>query len=154
MPIRYKLVQRRDFSRDAEEGSKLYYATLVTSGSVEFEELCESISEETALTSADVKSCLDRLPRVIARHLAGGRNVKVGELGSFRFALSSKGAKTEEEFVAATMMKVPSLVFTPGRVFQDAREDATYIRVKPKDENGQTTTEPEDPDDGGSPGTV
>ena len=48
MPIRYKLVQRRDFSRDAEEGSKLYYATLVTSGSVEFEELCESISEETA----------------------------------------------------------------------------------------------------------
>lgn len=154
MPIRYKLVQRRDFSRDAEEGSKLYYATLITGGTVDFDELCESISEETALTSADVKSCLDRLPRVMARHLSGGRNVQVGELGSFRLALSSKGAATEEDFDAATLMKVPTLVFTPGRVLQDARKNATYVRVKSKDDDGQTTTEPEDPDDGGSPGTV
>ena len=154
MAIKYKLIQRRDFTKGAQPTDKKYYATLVSNGTASLEEICESISEETALTSADVKSCLDRLPRVIVRHLAGGRTVKVGELGSFRFALSSKGAKTEEEFVAATMMKVPSLVFTPGRVLQDAREDATYIRVKPKDENGQTTTEPEDPDDGGSPGTV
>ena len=154
MPIKYKLIQRKNFAKDAQPDDKLYYASILSNGTVPFDEICESISEETALTSADVKSCLDRLPRVIVRHLAGGRNVKVGELGSFRFALSSKGAKTEEEFVAATMMKVPSLVFTPGRVLQDAREDATYIRVKPKDENGQATTEPEDPDDGGSPGTV
>lgn len=62
MPIKYKLVQRKDFSKDAPKDSKKYYASIVSNGTVTLEELCEGIAEETTLTSADVKSCLDRLP--------------------------------------------------------------------------------------------
>ena len=83
MSAKYKLVKRKDFSKDAPEDAVKYFAQLVNSGTVGFEELCEGIAEETALTSADVKSCLDRLPRHIARHAKEGRTVQVGELGTF-----------------------------------------------------------------------
>ena len=151
MAIKYKLIQRRDFTRGAQPTDRKYYATLVSNGTASLEEICESISEETALTSADVKSCLDRLPRIIARHLREGRNVQVGELGSFRFVLCSSGADTEKEFDAATMMRTPKLVFTPGMVLKDVREKATYTRVTKKPEGEETTEGGEETE---SPGTV
>lgn len=134
MPIKYKLVQRKDFSKDAPKDGKKYYASIVSNGTVTLEELCEGIAEETTLTSADVKSCLDRLPRAIARHVREGRNVQAGELGSFRPTLGSKGANSKKEFNAATMMKKPGILFTPGRKLQEARENVTFLRVKDTDE--------------------
>ena len=63
MSVKYKLVQRPDFSKGAAKDAKKYFAQMLSNGNVSFDELCESIAEETALTSADVKSCFDRLPK-------------------------------------------------------------------------------------------
>ena len=141
MSAKYKLVKRKDFTKDAPEGATKFYAQLVNNGTVSFDELCESIAEETALTSADVKSCLDRLPRQIARHVKEGRTVQVGELGTFRPTVGSKGADTEEAFDATTMMKRPSVSFLPGKVIQDVRNKMTFTRVKKEvgKEGGETT---------------
>ncbi|WP_418549276.1 HU family DNA-binding protein [Parabacteroides goldsteinii] len=137
MSAKYKLVLRKDFSKDAPEGSTKLYAQLVNNGTVGFEELCESIAEETTLTSADVKSCLDRLPRHIARHVKEGRTVQAGELGTFRPVVGSKGAATEKEFDAATMMKRPSISFIPGKTIQAVRNSMTFTRVKKDDESSK-----------------
>lgn len=134
------MVKRKDFSKDAPKDAFKYFAQLVNNGTISFEELCEGIAEETALTSADVKSCLDRLPRHIARHTKEGRTVQVGELGTFRPAVGSKGAATEDEFDAATMMKKPSITFLPGKVIQAARNAMTFVRLKKEN----TTKEEED----------
>lgn len=131
MSVKYKLVLRPDFSKGAEKDAKKYFAQMMSNGNVSFDELCESIAEETALTSADVKSCLDRLSRILARHLREGRNVQLGELGSMRLATGSKGSQTEKEFDASTMMKKPSVVYTPGKILQDMRTKVTYERVRP-----------------------
>lgn len=131
MSVKYKLVQRPDFSKDAPKDAKKYFAQMLSNGTVGFEELCESIAEETALTSADVKACLDRMARILARNLKEGRNVQLGELGSMRIACGSKGSATEREFDAATMMKKPSVVYTPGKLLQDMRTKVTYERIKP-----------------------
>lgn len=131
MSVKYKLVQRPDFSKGAAKDAKKYFAQMLSNGTVSFDELCESIAEETALTSADVKSCFDRLPRILARHLREGRNVQLGELGSIRLAVGSKGSATEKEFAASIMMKKPSLVYTPGKILQDMRTKVTYERIKP-----------------------
>ncbi len=130
MAVKYKLIQKKDFSKDAPKDGKKYYASIVSNGTVDLEELCESISEETALTSADVKSCPDRLPRIIARHLREGRNVQLGELGNIRLSLGSKGSDTMKAFNAATMMKKPNILFTPGRRLRDAQESVVYSRVR------------------------
>lgn len=147
MAIRYQLVQRKDFSKNAGTNAKKYYATLVSNGSVSFESLCESISEETAMTSADVKSILDRLPRIINRHLIEGRNVQVGELGSFRIALRSGGTETIEAYDAAQQMRTPSLVFTPGKALRLDPSKLKYQRVKKEEVKEQTPTEPTEPEE-------
>ena len=145
MPIRYKLIQRKDFTKDAPKDGKRFYAQLVSNGTVSLDELCESIAEETALTSADVKSIFDRLPRILRRHLSEGRNVQLGELGSIRPTLGSQGALTKEGFNAATMMKKPGLMFTPGKLLQKTRDAMTFLRVK--DPNEENTPDSESPDE-------
>ena len=64
MGIRYKLVQRKDFSKGAGPDAKLYYPQLLNNGNISFDELCDSIAQETALSSADVKGVMDRLARL------------------------------------------------------------------------------------------
>lgn len=145
MPIKYKLIQRKDFTKDAPKDGKRFYAQLVSNGTVSLDELCESIAEETALTSADVKSIFDRLPRILRRHLSEGRNVQLGELGSIRLTLGSQGALTKEGFNAATMMKKPGLMFTPGKLLQKMRDAMTFLRVK--DPNEENTPDSESPDE-------
>ncbi|WP_455640477.1 HU family DNA-binding protein [Parabacteroides sp.] len=136
MGIKYKLVQRKDFSKDAPKDGKKYFAQAVNNETVSFDEFCESVAEESALTSGDVKSFMDRMTKTLRRHLKEGRNVQMGELGSFRMAAGSKGADTIEEFNAATMMKKPSLVFTAGKALQEIRSQITFERVKDKNEGG------------------
>ena len=84
MSMKYKLVQRKDFSKDASPDSKLYYAQIVNNGTVDLKELCENIAEESALSSADVRGVFDRLTRQLRTHLQNGRTVVIDGFGSFR----------------------------------------------------------------------
>ncbi|MBO5225806.1 MAG: HU family DNA-binding protein [Parabacteroides sp.] len=130
MSVRYKLVSRQDFSKGAEKGSTKFYAQALSNGNATTNEICESVSEESALSSGDVKSFLDRIVRKLVTHLREGRNVQLGELGSFRLVIASTGSDSEKGFNAATMMKRPRIVFTPGKMLQDMRDSVTYTRVK------------------------
>lgn len=146
MPIKYKLVERKDWSKDAPEGSTRYYAQPVGGDIVTFEELCESIAEETALTSADVKACFDRCSRLLARHLKEGRSVRLDEIGTFRPTVGSTGAKTKEEFNANTMMKKPGILFIAGKLIQEIRDKISFTRVKDANET-DNASDSESPDE-------
>lgn len=134
MSTKYKLVQRKDFSKDAPKDGKKYFAQFVNNGTVSFDEFCSDVAEETALTSADVKSCMDRAARITAKHVKEGRLVQMGELGSFLLAGGSKGSDTVETFDASTMMKKPKIQYIPGKLLQEIRGKVTFERVKEKTE--------------------
>lgn len=135
--MRYKLVQRKDFTRGAEPDAKKYYAQIVSNGTVSFDEFCEDVAEETALTSADVKSCIDRMTRQLAKHLREGRTVQLGELGTMRASVASTGSDTVDGFDASKMMKKPTFSFMPGKRLQEAREKVLYERIS---DSGTTST--------------
>ena len=78
MAIKYKLVLKKDMSKDAAEDSKLWYAQGINAGEMSLEELCEDIAESSTLTSADVKAALDRLTWALNKNLRAGRIVTVG----------------------------------------------------------------------------
>ena len=118
MSAKYKLVKRKDFSKDAPEDAIKYFAQLVNNGTVGFEEICGDVAEETALTSADVKSCIDRAAHHIAKNVKEGRLVQMGELGSFLLS----------------MMKKPKVQYIPGKLLQDIRGKVNFERVKEKTE--------------------
>lgn len=145
MGIKYKLVPRKDFSKDAPEDAIKYFAQAAANGTVSFDEICSDVAEETAQTSADVKGVVDRLTRHLRKHLEAGRNVQVGDLGSFRMAIASKGAADVASFNAATMMKGAKVVYTPGKALQEMRARVTYERVKTKDEETDGGSEDDRP---------
>lgn len=136
MSVKYKLVQRKDFSEGAGPDVKLWYAQGESSGNMTFEELCDEISESCTLTSADVKAALDRLTWVLSRNLQAGRIVQMGELGNFRLTIGSKGTITEDEF-DTSLIKKPKVTFYPGKKLQQARTETSFERIDVKEEEAE-----------------
>lgn len=130
--LRYKLVQRKDMSKGALEGSKLYYPQVINLGRVSFDSLCEEVAEQSSLTSGDIKNCMDRLINCLVRHLKEGRSVDCGDLGSFRINIRSTGADTPETYDAATMMRKPSIQYYLGKRLRDMQDTGVqYERYTP-----------------------
>lgn len=130
--LRYKLVQRKDMSKGALEGSKLYYPQVINQGRVSFDSLCEEVAEQSSLTSGDIKNCMDRLINCLVRHLKEGRSVDCGDLGSFRINIRSTGADTPETYDAATMMRKPSIQYYLGKKLRDMQDTGVqYERYTP-----------------------
>ncbi len=130
--LRYKLVQRKDMSKGALEGSKLYYPQVINQGRVSFDSLCEEVAEQSSLTSGDIKNCMDRLINCLVRHLKEGRSVDCGDLGSFRINIRSTGADTPEAYDAATMMRKPSVQYYLGKKLRDMQDTGVqYERYTP-----------------------
>lgn len=130
--LRYKLVQRKDMSKGALEGSKLYYPQVINQGRVSFDSLCDEVAEQSSLTSGDIKNCMDRLINCLVRHLKEGRSVDCGDLGSFRINIRSTGADTPEAYDAATMMRKPSIQYYLGKKLRDMQDTGVqYERYTP-----------------------
>lgn len=130
--LKYKLVQRKDMSKGALEGSKLYYPQVINQGRVSFDSLCEEVAEQSSLTSGDIKNCMDRLINCLVRHLKEGRSVDCGDLGSFRINIRSTGADTPETYDAATMMRKPSIQYYLGKRLRDMQDTGVqYERYTP-----------------------
>lgn len=130
--LRYKLVQRKDMTKGALEGSKLYYPQVINQGRVSFDSLCDEVAEQSSLTSGDIKNCMDRLINCLVRHLKEGRSVDCGDLGSFRINIRSTGADTPETYDAATMMRKPSIQYYLGKKLRDMQDTGVqYERYTP-----------------------
>ena len=55
MPIKYRLVLRKDMTKGAAAGSKLYYAVNKSTGTCDFEELCDQIADRSTASRGDVQ---------------------------------------------------------------------------------------------------
>ena len=42
--LRFKLIEKKDMSKDAGDGAKLFYPQLVSNGRVSFDSLCDEVS--------------------------------------------------------------------------------------------------------------
>ena len=97
-------------------------------------ELINEIEKSTVLASADIKACLDALEQKIVDHLVQGQTVRLGDLGSFRPTLTSKG-KDEPEQVKASDIKSVRVRFTRGAWLSKNLVPA-YCQFRRTDANG------------------
>ena len=144
--IKYRLIERKDMRKDAEEGAKLFYPQLVGNGRVAFETLVDEIAEQTSLTTGDVKNCVDRLIYNLTHHLKEGRSVDMGDIGSFWVSLRSGGAETETEYDVEELMRKVKIVFRPGKALREAQEQMQYQRVSEGDPETETPDDDETQD--------
>lgn len=110
------------------------------------EKLCELVASRTAMSSGDVKSILDSLNWVISLEMRSGAIVQVGELGSFRFSLSSEGVADGQKFTADQIKKA-KVIFMPGNTLKSASKDVHFVEDdmrEDEDENAETEEEGSD----------
>ena len=112
LTLKFRKVQRKVFSGDDKDKVKTY-AMARSSNYCDMDKLCELISSRSAMSSADVKAILDSLNWAMSLELRSGGIVQVGEFGSFRLSIRSKGAETADAF-NASLIKKARVIFSPG----------------------------------------
>ncbi len=128
MSLTYHLVQRLDKSTGAAPGSKLYYGQVRVRQTVDFNSLCESIADRSTASKGDVMLVIDGLLNVLARNLADGNVVQMGDFGNFRMSAGSKGSATEADFNTSLFKKV-RIIFTPGAMLRSIAANPKFEKL-------------------------
>ena len=134
--VKYSVIPRIN-PRDRETEPK-FYAQVQTSGDVSMREMCERIEQSCTVTKADVYAVLVAMENVIIDALKGGEIVRLGELGTLRVSLSSKGALTEKEYNTSLITR-KRILFRPGTVLSEAMANLTFMKLKEKPDDEEET---------------
>lgn len=90
-----------------------FYAQIAPVEAVSLDDIVAEIEHSTTLSEADIKATLVALQYHIIRHITGGRAVRLGDLGSFRPTMTSRGV-TEAKDVTAAQISSVRCRFTPS----------------------------------------
>jgi predicted histone-like DNA-binding protein len=134
--VKYSVIPRIN-PRDRETEPK-FYAQVQTSGDVSMREMCERIEQSCTVTKADVYAVLVAMENVIIDALKGGEIVRLGDLGTLRVSLSSKGALTEKEYNTSLITR-KRILFRPATVLSEAMANLTFMKLKEKSDDEEET---------------
>lgn len=141
--VKYSVIPRIN-PRDRETEPK-FYAQVKLSGDVSLREMCERIQQSCTVTKADVHAVLVAMEDVIVDALKGGEIIRLGDLGTLRVSLSSKGALTEKEYTSSLITK-SRIIFRPGSILSEALATISYTKLTSETESddeekdGEVTT--------------
>lgn len=128
MSVRYKLVKRKDLSKNAPAGAQKYYASVNNNGTLSFKQMCESVSNYSTASAGDVMVVIDGVLFTMKEALRRGEIVQMGDFGNFQVNVGSGGATTAEEF-KASMIRKPRIVFRPGEMLRDMLAKISFERL-------------------------
>ena len=117
MPLKFRLVKRRDMSKDAAEGAELYYAQTSITKKVDLNRICSRISKYSTASRGDILLVLDGLLSVMNESLGDGESIHLGDFGSFRMVAGSKGSSTEKDFNTSLFHCALSLLFVTKKEY-------------------------------------
>lgn len=128
--IKIKAVERKvGFSK----GDKtLWYPAIHLHSNVDFEEFIELVSDETTISSADIKAVFDRASKVLIRLLKDGKSVDCGDMGTFRPSITVRtgaGVETADK-VDATLVGKAKVIYTPRVKVKTALKDVRIERAE------------------------
>ena len=148
MALTYKLVTRK-FTVKGEE-KNYTYAVATKQNVCSLAETIALVEKISAVSSGDVKSVLDTLSDVMARQLAAGRIMDLGDLGRFRFTARSQAAKEGGDAFSRSNLQPPRTVYVPGKAVKLAAAQASYSFFDPTQK--PESNNPADPN--GTPGNA
>ncbi len=143
MSVRYKLVKRKDLSKNAPAGSQKFYASVNSNGMLAYKQMCESIAAYSTASPGDVHLVLDGLLFVLKDSLLRGEIVQMGDFGNFQINVGSSGTSTAEEF-KANLIRKPRIVFRPSVSLKEILNKVSFERINME---APSVTPPADDDD-------
>jgi predicted histone-like DNA-binding protein len=92
---------------------KKWYATAKSTGVINLRTLGKEIAARSTVSAADTQAVLVALTEVMVEHLADGKIVRLGDVGSFQVSIGSEGAETAAKF-NTSLIKTKKVAFRPG----------------------------------------
>ncbi len=125
--MKIKLVQKGNPSKP--DAPKKWYANAVNQGTVSKEQISKEIAGRSSLTRGDISNVIDNLIDELPKYLKAGNSIKLGEFGTFRLSVLSKGSDTEEEYNTTAHIKGVKVIFTPGKALKSELDEVHFERV-------------------------
>lgn len=100
-------------------GDSKYYAQMAPVLPVTQDELADYINDQTTVSRTDIKAILVALDNALVHYLKLGLSVRLGDVGSFRPTLSSKG-EASASGVTAQSVKAVRARYTMGAALRKA----------------------------------
>lgn len=95
------------------KGETVYYAQAYYFGTISTQQVAAQISQESALTQADVIGVIERMAYFCKSHAALGYRIKIDGMGMFYNELLTTGSVTKEEEVTSRLIKCIRPAFSP-----------------------------------------
>ena len=106
-----------------------YFATAQYTEVMTIEKFARHIADHgTTYSRADIMAILYMAVDCMREQLLEGKKIRLGELGDFSVALSSKGAETAEKFSSQNIQRV-TVSWEPGSEFRNLLADAEFNLV-------------------------
>lgn len=112
----------------ANNGVLKFYAKAQSSGVINFNSICETISDRSTVTKGDVMAVLEGCIFAMKTALNNGNIVRLGDFGSFQVGIKSDGTLTEKEF-SASKIKSAHINFRPGAALTNMLDNLSYQKV-------------------------
>ena len=123
MSVKYSVIQQKhDITGN---GILKFYAKAQSSGVIDFNSICETISDRGTATKGDVMASIDGCIFAMKTALKDGRIVRLGDFGSFQVGVKSDGTLTEKEFTSSKI-KSSHILFRPGKALTSMLDALTY----------------------------
>ena len=129
-----------------------FYANPVNLGHKSLDDIARDISGRSSLTRGDISNVLYNFIDCLPHYLRDGFSIQLGEFGSMRVTLASKGAETEKAFKTETIK--PRVVFTPGTELKRELAANSYESVRKKEEADKDKKKEDKKKNGGGSGPV
>lgn len=126
MAIKYNVIQKA-YPGDPT-GPKKFYANSIADGEISLRKLSKEIAQTSSVSESDVYASLIDLAKMLAKHLADGKIVRLGDFGSFQISISSEGADSISKVTSASI-KNAKILFRPGI---DLRETLATLKYEKK----------------------
>lgn len=118
----------------AKDGEKhpMYYLTLPGRARLDFDKMCELISERTTLNAYEVEFVLSVLQEVVIENLEIGRGIELGRLGCLEPSLNTVAVEYKEDINLNTIKKT-RLIYKPSKAIKAALKNMKYSIKRQRD---------------------
>lgn len=127
--IRYSVTPKRN-PRDKEAAPK-YYATAQKASNIDLDNIAQRIAFATTATRADVMAVITATIDYLMDDLKAGHSVNLGELGTFRIMINSKGAVTADDFTS-DLIKSAHVRYFPSKKIKNIYSELAFKKVPPR----------------------
>ncbi|KGN82706.1 DNA-binding protein [Porphyromonadaceae bacterium COT-184 OH4590] len=127
MAIKFKVIEKGKPGVSGG-GEKKFYASANITGEKTLAGLTRDIEKVSTVSGADIRAVLYALVDVMKSALEEGQAVRLGELGSMRINISSKGEMQEKD-VNSSSITGAKVLFTPSAELKKMLNDLKYEKL-------------------------